>query len=152
MWLSAVICVILTLFIHSIGLNFDKNPVAFLSDVSDANCSRHQFLQLLPKLFYFHWCNILVFVWDKPGLFFGYFRPFLILISITISIIQIRKSIDGVLGIWTWGRRMVGSRWNHGAMAASHRQRTCITCVYILFTLNQCSTQWVIVYITSLKD
>ena len=27
----------------------------------------------------------------------------------TISIIQIEKSIDGVLGIRTWGRRMVGA-------------------------------------------
>ena len=32
-----------------------------------------------------------------------YFRPFL-----TISI-QIEKSVDGVLGIRTWGRRMVGA-------------------------------------------
>ena len=32
-----------------------------------------------------------------PGLFFVYFRPFLI----TISIIQIEKSVDGVLGIQT---------------------------------------------------
>ena len=36
---------------------------------------------------------------------FVYFRYFLD----TISIIQIEKSIDGVLGIWTWGRRMVGA-------------------------------------------
>ena len=34
---------------------------------------------------------------------FVYFRSFL-----TISI-QIEKSIDGVLGIRTWGRRMVGA-------------------------------------------
>ena len=27
----------------------------------------------------------------------------------TISIIQIEKSVDGVLGIQTWGRRMVGA-------------------------------------------
>ena len=27
----------------------------------------------------------------------------------TISIIQIEKSVDGVLGIRTWGRRMVGA-------------------------------------------
>ena len=36
----------------------------------------------------------------------------------TISIIQIEKSIDGVLGIQTWGRRMVGADkttelWSH---------------------------------------
>ena len=27
----------------------------------------------------------------------------------TISIIQIEKSLDGVLGIRTWGRKMVGA-------------------------------------------
>ena len=37
--------------------------------------------------------------------FFVYFCPFLI----TISIIQIEKRLDGVLGIQTWGRRMVGA-------------------------------------------
>ena len=36
---------------------------------------------------------------------FVYFRPFLI----TISIIQIDKSIDGVLGIQTCDRRRVGA-------------------------------------------
>ena len=36
---------------------------------------------------------------------FVYFRYFLD----TISIIQIEKSIDGVLGIQSWGRRMVGA-------------------------------------------
>ena len=36
---------------------------------------------------------------------FVYFRPF----HITISIIQIEKSLDGVLGIQTCGRRMVGA-------------------------------------------
>ena len=36
---------------------------------------------------------------------FVYFHPRLI----TISIIQIEQSVDGVLGIQTWGRRMVGS-------------------------------------------
>ena len=40
----------------------------------------------------------------NPALFL-YFRPFLI----TISIIQIEKSIDGVLGIQTRGRQIVGS-------------------------------------------
>ena len=38
--------------------------------------------------------------WADPGLFFVYFRHFLITISI-----QIEKSIDGVLGIRTQGRR-----------------------------------------------
>ena len=36
---------------------------------------------------------------------FVYFRYFLD----TISIIQIEKSVDGVLGIQTWGCRMVGA-------------------------------------------
>ena len=36
---------------------------------------------------------------------FVYFRPFLI----TISIIQIEKSVDGVLGIWACSSRMVGA-------------------------------------------
>ena len=40
----------------------------------------------------------------QSGLFFVYFCPFLI----TISKIQIVKSIDGVLGIRTQGRTMVG--------------------------------------------
>ena len=43
--------------------------------------------------------------WAYPGLFLVYFRPFLI----TISIIQIEKSIDGVLGVQTHGRMMVGA-------------------------------------------
>ena len=41
----------------------------------------------------------------NPGLVFVYFCPFLI----TISIIQIEKSLDGVHGIQTHGRLMVGS-------------------------------------------
>ena len=44
---------------------------------------------------------------------FVYFCPFLI----TISLIQIVKSIDGVLGIQTRGCRIVCER-HHGAMAA----------------------------------
>ena len=40
--------------------------------------------------------------WANPGLFFVYFRSFLITISI-----QIEKSVDGVLR--TWGHRMVGT-------------------------------------------
>ena len=42
--------------------------------------------------------------WANPGLFFVYFHSFLITISI-----QIEKSIDGVLGIRTWGHMMVGA-------------------------------------------
>ena len=42
--------------------------------------------------------------WANPGLFFVYFCSFLVTISI-----QIEKSVDGVLGIRTQGRRMVGT-------------------------------------------
>ena len=42
--------------------------------------------------------------WAKHG-FFVYFRPFLV----TISIILIEKSINGVLGIQTEGHRIVGA-------------------------------------------
>ena len=41
--------------------------------------------------------------WANLGLFLFIFRSFLV----TISIIQIEKSVDGVLGIRTRGRRMV---------------------------------------------
>ena len=46
----------------------------------------------------------LFFKWANPGLFSVYFCSFLITISI-----QIEKSIDGVLGIRTRGRSMVGA-------------------------------------------
>ena len=50
------------------------------------------------------WFFILFFLkMGQSRPFFVYFRYFLI----TISIIE--KSIDGVLGIWTRGRRMVGA-------------------------------------------
>ena len=42
----------------------------------------------------------------------GQSRPLFVYICsflITISIIEIEKSIDGVLGIWTRGHRMVGA-------------------------------------------
>ena len=42
--------------------------------------------------------------WANPSLFFVYFCSFLVTISI-----QIEKSKDGVLGIRTWGHRMVGA-------------------------------------------
>jgi len=52
--------------------------------------------------------HLIVFkIWANPGLFFVYFRSFLI--PITISIIQIENSVDGVLGIRTRGCRMVGA-------------------------------------------
>ena len=43
--------------------------------------------------------------WADPGLFLVYFRPFLI----TISKMQSKRSIDGVLWIRTGGRMMVGT-------------------------------------------
>ena len=42
---------------------------------------------------------------DRTRPLFVHFRPFLI----TISLVQIEKSIDGVLGIRTCGRGMVGA-------------------------------------------
>ena len=54
-------------------------------------------------------------IWANPGVFFVYFRPFLT----TISIIQIEKCIDGVLGIRTRGCRMVSADKNHRAMTAA---------------------------------
>ena len=42
---------------------------------------------------------------DQSRLLLFYFCSFLI----TISIIKIEKSVDGVLGIRTWGCRMVGA-------------------------------------------
>ena len=53
-------------------------------------------------------------IWANPGVFFVYFRPFLT----TISIIQIEKSVDGGLGIWTRDHLMVGTDetnelWRH---------------------------------------
>ena len=41
---------------------------------------------------------------QNPGLFFVYFHSFLVTISF-----QTEKSVDGVLGIQTWGCRMVGA-------------------------------------------
>ena len=58
---------------------------------------KHRFWVTLAEVRFFKWAN--------PGLFLVYFRSFLI----TISIIQIERSIDGVLGIQTQGRRMVGA-------------------------------------------
>ena len=51
--------------------------------------------------------KVVVFLkkWANAGLFFVYFRSFLVN---TISI-QIEKSVDGVLGIQTQSRRMVGA-------------------------------------------
>ena len=43
-------------------------------------------------------------IWANPGLFFIYFRPFHI-----TNQLQIEKSVDGMLGIRTRGRRMVGA-------------------------------------------
>ena len=46
---------------------------------------------------------------------FVHFRPFLV----TISIILIEKSIDGVHGIQTLGRRIVGADETNEAIAAA---------------------------------
>ena len=48
----------------------------------------------------------LAFEFFKHDIFFVYFCPFLN--AITTSLKLIEKSIDGVLWIRTWGRRMVG--------------------------------------------
>ena len=56
---------------------------------------------------------------DQSRPLFVYFRPFLI----TISIIQIEKSIDGVLEIRTRGCKICRHRQNHGAMAADLNKR-----------------------------
>ena len=50
--------------------------------------------------------------WANRGLFFAYFHSF----PTTISIIQIEKSKDVVLGIRTWGSGMVGVNepWRYG--------------------------------------
>ena len=45
-----------------------------------------------------------------------YFRPFLF----TISIIQIEKSVDGVLGIQTCGSRIVGANKTTELLVAAH--------------------------------
>ena len=59
-------------------------------------------------------------------LFFVYFRYFFD----TISIIQIEKSVDGVLGTRTRGRRMVGADettelWRPPKSLKSYRRRAC---------------------------
>ena len=58
--------------------------------------------------------------WANPGHFFVYLRPFLVAKTITFSIstIYIEGSVDGLLGIRTWGRRMVSkNETTDGAMA-----------------------------------
>ena len=50
-------------------------------------------------------CKMSVKKSANPGLFFVYFGPFLI----TISKIQIEKSVDGMLGIQTCSRMMIGA-------------------------------------------
>ena len=51
--------------------------------------------------------------WANPGLFFVYFRYFLD----TISIIQIEKSVDGVLGIRTGAQIKPRSYGGHPLVA-----------------------------------
>ena len=48
----------------------------------------------------------LFFKWANPGNFLFIFVLFLFLVTISL---QIEKSVDGVLGIRTLGRRMVGA-------------------------------------------
>ena len=43
-------------------------------------------------------------IFANPGLFFAYFRPFTSQFSY-----KLKKNIDGVIGIQTRGRRMVGA-------------------------------------------
>ena len=67
-----------------------------------AQCYKHSRSHLMLD------CRFDLFFFKKNGPIpasFVYFRSFLI----TISIIQIEKSVDGVLGIRTRGRRMVGA-------------------------------------------
>ena len=49
--------------------------------------------------------------WPIPASFSFIFCPYLIAITVSISTstIWIEESIDGLLWIWTWGRRMVGA-------------------------------------------
>ena len=47
----------------------------------------------------------LVKIWANSGLYFVYFHPYLI--QIKISAMQLEISVDGVLGIWTRGCKMV---------------------------------------------
>ena len=54
---------------------------------------------------------VVFLIWANLGIFFIYFRHFLFPPTITVSISTTRmeKSVDGVLGIRTCGRRMVGA-------------------------------------------
>ena len=63
---------------------------------------------------------------DQSQPLFVYFRPILI----TISIMQIEKSIDGVLGIRTDDRRRVGAEdtYHRAMVAASTNMKCCHAC------------------------
>ena len=79
--------------------------------------SQKVFLLLRKTLLTHVWDFILNFLKNVPvpTSFFVYFCSFLV----TISIIQIERSIDGVLRIRTRGPLDGGRRWNRGAMAAT---------------------------------
>ena len=70
--------------------------------------------------------------WANPGLFFVYFRLF----PITISIIQIEKSIDGVLGIWTRGHRIIDTDDTTELCAAAPDTWTLLFCLPDLLRWN----------------
>ena len=70
---------------------------------------------------------------------FVYFHPFLI----TISIIQIEKSVDDVLGIQTQGRRMVGTdktteQWRPPFGVCFKISRVLHSSVWVIQTHEQC--------------
>ena len=65
---------------------------------------------------------------------FVYFCPFLI----TISIIQIEKSIDGLLTIRTLGRRMVGADETTELWRPPHRPQRLLLLVNRMYLLSLC--------------
>ena len=74
--------------------------------------------------------------WANPGLFFVYFNSFLITI-----LIQIEKSVDGVLGIRAWGHRMVSADettelWRPPCRSVLNKQISSTHHLFLLFTLS----------------
>ena len=92
-------------------------------------------LNYFVKCIIFRWfakCAIILLNMGQSRPLFIYIRPFLIPIAITISI-QIDKSIDGVLSIWTRGRRMVGT----GETTELWRPTKCNYFTYVEWTLSR---------------
>ena len=83
---------------------------------------------------------IIVKISTNPGLFFVYICPFLIPTSITISIIQIEKSVDGVLGIRILGHRMVGADETMELLRPLLFLRICLITKSISIEKNQLAT------------